>query len=74
MRITLQVQSVWYPWVNPTSHKYRILGIIMVSIMINYSRGSNTSINTSVLKADLHLPNEQMGHLFSAISVINPFL
>lgn len=54
---------------KPTQKRFSILGMIFVSVVINYLDRSNISIAASALKTDLHLDTLQMGYIFSAFSL-----
>ena len=56
------------PAAAPTNRRFRIMGLLFVTIVINYLDRSNISIAAPSLKSDFHLDPVQLGLVFSAFS------
>ena len=53
---------------TPTNRRFRIMGLLFVTVVINYLDRSNISIAAPSLAADFHLDPVQLGLVFSAFS------
>jgi MFS transporter, ACS family, D-galactonate transporter len=53
---------------RPTNRRFRIMGLLFVTIVINYLDRSNISIAAPSLTAEFHLDPIQLGLVFSAFS------
>jgi MFS transporter, ACS family, D-galactonate transporter len=53
---------------RPTNRRFRIMGLLFVTIVINYLDRSNISIAAPSLTAEFHLDPVQLGLVFSAFS------
>src|SRR5258708_36255722 len=54
--------------VKPTSRRFRIMGLLFVTIVINYRDRSNISIAAPSMASDFKLDPVQLGLVFSAFS------
>jgi MFS transporter, ACS family, D-galactonate transporter len=52
----------------PTNRRFRIMGLLFVTVVINYLDRSNISIAAPSLASDFHLDPVQLGLVFSAFS------
>jgi ACS family D-galactonate transporter-like MFS transporter len=52
----------------PTNRRFRIMGLLFVTVVINYLDRSNISIAAPTLASDFHLDPVQLGLVFSAFS------
>jgi ACS family D-galactonate transporter-like MFS transporter len=53
---------------TPTNRRFRIMGLLFVTVVINYLDRSNISIAAPSLASDFHLDPVQLGLVFSAFS------
>ncbi|MGS0523883.1 MFS transporter [Zobellia nedashkovskayae] len=53
---------------NPTRKRYNILGMVFITVVINYLDRSNISVAAFAMKEDIGLSNVQMGYVFSAFA------
>ncbi|WP_158925377.1 MFS transporter [Acidisphaera sp. S103] len=53
---------------RPTNRRFRIMGLLFITIVINYLDRSNISIAAPSLTAEFHLDPVQLGLVFSAFS------
>ncbi|MEM9723301.1 MAG: MFS transporter, partial [Bacteroidota bacterium] len=53
---------------RPTRKRYHILGLVFVTVVINYLDRSNISVAAFALSEDLNLTTVQMGVIFSAFA------
>src|SRR6195952_1893795 len=53
---------------TPTNRRFRIMGLLFVTVVINYLDRSNISIAAPSLTAEFHLDPVQLGLVFSAFS------
>lgn len=52
----------------PTRKRFKVLGLVLISVVINYMDRSNMSIAATALSEDLELSAVQMGLIFSAFA------
>src|ERR1700721_1084028 len=64
MRSTLAVQTAGTT--APTNRRYRIMGLLFVTVVINYLDRSNISIAAPSMASDFKLDPVQLGLVFSA--------
>lgn len=53
---------------NKKNHKFSVLALIFVSVVINYMDRTNISVAASALSEDLELSKIQMGYIFAAFA------
>jgi MFS transporter, ACS family, D-galactonate transporter len=53
---------------RPTNRRFRIMGLLFITIVINYLDRSNVSIAAPSLTTEFHLDSVQLGLVFSAFS------
>ena len=53
---------------RPTNRRFRIMGLLFVTVVINYLDRSNISIAAPSIATDFHLDPVQLGLVFSAFS------
>ena len=54
--------------IRPTNRRFRVMGLLFVTVVINYLDRSNVSIAAPSIAAEFHLDPVQLGLVFSAFS------